>query len=287
MSNSEIHDYLTEVGRHPVLCKEAQLRHCQRIYAWVHHEAGREGAPNAVRRSGRRSMDVMIRTNTRLVVSIAKRYQGRGLDLPDLIQEGNLGLIRGLELFDPTRGYAVSTYVYWWIRQAVTRAIHSHARLIRIPINTHELLGRIQRFIAETSALTGRRPTVTEIAEHVNTSEARVIEALDHHAVTVCMSLDVLCRKGESPLITLIPDESQPESYENLQASQNREAVKRAMREVLTETEAQILHGVFYENTTFRALSEEMGCSRARVGQIHHAALNKLRIHLSRKGMVI
>lgn len=284
MSNSEIHDYLTEVGRHPVLCKEAQLRHCQRIYAWVHHEAGREGAPSAVRRSGRRSMDVMIRTNTRLVVSIAKRYQGRGLDLPDLIQEGNLGLIRGLELFDPTRGYAVSTYCYWWIRQAITRALHSYARTIRLPINTHELLGRIHRFTMETKALTGRAPSLTEIAEHVHTTEARVVEVLDHSTVTVCASLDVMCRDGESALITLIADENQPESLDELHTAQNYEVIRAAIQQVLTETEAQILHGIFFDHSTFRAISEEIGCSRARVGQIHHAALNKLRLHLARQG---
>jgi RNA polymerase sigma factor (sigma-70 family) len=284
MSNSEIHDYLTQVGRHPVLSKEAQLRHCQRIFAWVHHEAGRTGSPLGVRRAGERSMEVMTRTNLRLVISIAKRYQGRGLDLADLIQEGSLGLIRGLELFDPTRGYAVSTYCYWWIRQAITRAIHSHARAIRLPINTHELLGRTQRFITESTALTGRPPSITEIAEHVNVSEARVVEVLDSHSLTVCYSLDAVSPEGESPMINLIADETLPESYEDLQTASNHETVKRAMREVLNDTERQILHGVFFEHTTFRALSEELGCSRARVGQIHHAALNKLQLHLSRQG---
>ena len=284
MSNSEIHDYLTQVGRHPVLSKEAQLRHCRRIHAWVHHEGGRDAAPPSVRRHGARSMEVMIRTNLRLVISIAKRYQGRGLDLADLIQEGNLGLIRGLELFDPTRGYAVSTYAYWWIRQAITRAIHMQARFIRLPINTHELLARIQRFAAEHTASVGRPPTRPELAEALETTEERITQVLDVHAMTGCCSLDVTTGDADSPLLTFIADESLGGAYDHIEVSTNRDAVRDAMRHCLSETEAHILHAVFYEGTTFRALSDELGLTRSRVGQIHYAALNKLRMHLARAG---
>ena len=164
MAQSEIHSYLTEIGRHPVLSREAQLRHCRRIHDWIHHEDGRDAAPASTQRYGRRSMEAMTTTNLRLVVSIAKRYQGRGLELADLIQEGNIGLIRGLELYDPTRGYAVSTYAYWWIRQAITRSIHAQSRHIRLPINTHELIARIQRFITEHASTHGQAPSVVEIA---------------------------------------------------------------------------------------------------------------------------
>lgn len=285
MSNSEIHDYLTEIGRHPVLSKEAQLRHCQRIHAWVHHEAGRDAAPLHIRRSGKRSMDVMARTNLRLVVSIAKRYQNRGLEFSDLIQEGTLGLIRGLELFDPTRGYAVSTYSYWWIRQAITRAIHSHARMIRLPINTHELITRAQRFSATFSAENGRTPTHTEIAEGLDVTPERLAEVLTHQATTACFSLDVPCADGDSPYLDFVADPSTPEPYADLLATNGYDVVQAAIATCLTETETRILRGIFFENTTFRAISEELGCSRARVGQIHHAALNKLRLHLARQGL--
>lgn len=284
MSQSEIHDYLTQVGRHPVLSKEAQLRHCQRIYAWLHHEAGRDGAPLRLRRAGERSMEVMVRTNLRLVISIAKRYQGRGLDMADLIQEGNLGLIRGLELFDPTRGYAVSTYAYWWIRQAITRAIHTHARMIRLPINTFELLNRAQRISNALFTEFGRLPTLSELADELGVTEERMQQVIDHHATTLCHSLDVSAKEENSPLLAFVADESLPEAYDALETASNHEAVRLAMRECLNETEAQILHAVFHENTTFRALSEELGITRSRVGQLHYAALNKVRIYLSRLG---
>ncbi|MEB3296358.1 MAG: sigma-70 family RNA polymerase sigma factor, partial [Cyanobacteriota bacterium] len=192
MAKSEVADYLTEIGRLPVLTKEAQLLHCRRINEWCTWPEGREKAPTRVIRNGKRSMDLMVRTNLRLVVSIAKKYQHRGLDLTDLIQEGNLGLIRGLELFDPSRGYAVTTYAYWWIRQAITRAIHTHARAIRLPINTHELITRIQRFTNQFTAAEGRAPSYPEIAEAVETSPERVAQVLQTHTTTVCCSLDVI-----------------------------------------------------------------------------------------------
>jgi len=286
MSNTELRDYLTDVGRFPVLSKEAQLRHCQRIHAWIHHEAGRDGAPAGIRRAGSRSMEVMIRTNLRLVVSIAKRYQNRGLDLLDLIQEGNLGLIRGLELFDPTRGYALSTYAYWWIRQAITRAIHSYARLIRIPINTHEILARAQRFTSEYTALNGRPPSFTEIADHCATTPERISAMLDLQAATTCRSLDVLCTEDGNALLELIAADTtlttgSPE--EALRQDDTREVVTAALKR-LPEVEAQILHGVFFENRTLREIAEELGFSRSRAGQVQRTALNRLRFLLRMQG---
>ena len=286
MSNTELRDYLTDVGRFPVLSKEAQLRHCQRIHAWIHHEAGRDAAPAGIRRAGSRSMEVMIRTNLRLVVSIAKRYQNRGLDLLDLIQEGNLGLIRGLELFDPTRGYALSTYAYWWIRQATTRAIHSYARLIRIPINTHEILARAQRFTSEYTALHGRPPSFTEIADHCATTPERISAMLDLQAATTCRSLDVLCTEDGNALLELIAADTtlttgSPE--EALRQDDTREVVTAALKR-LPEVEAQILHGVFFENRTLREIAEELGFSRSRAGQVQRTALNRLRFLLRMQG---
>lgn len=286
MSSTELRDYLTDVGRFPVLSKEAQLRHCQRIHAWLNHESGRDAAPPSIRRAGRRSMDVMITTNARLVVAIAKRYQNRGLDLLDLIQEGNLGLIRGLELFDPTRGYAVSTYVYWWVRQAITRAIHAYARHIRLPINTHEVLARAQRFTSEYSALNGRLPTFAEIADHCATSPERISAMLDMQAATSCRSLDVLCTEDGNALLDMIAaDTTQlggcPE--EALRQDDTREVVTAALKR-LPEVEAQILHGVFFEGRSLRELSEELGFSRSRAGQVQRTALNRLRFLLRMQG---
>jgi RNA polymerase sigma factor (sigma-70 family) len=279
-----IHAYLNDIGRYPVLSKEAQLRHCQRIHAWVHHADGRAAAPFPIRRAGARSMEVMTRTNLRLVVSIAKRYQNRGLELSDLIQEGNLGLIRGLELFDPTRGYAVSTYAYWWIRQAINRAIHTHARAIRLPINSHEVLARIQRFTTEYTATNGRAPSYAEIAEYVGTSPERIAQVLQTHTITACCSLDSIAAESSSPIIELIPSptssatESDPD--ESLTTAASREAIACAL-ELLPPKEARIIRDLYIEDRTLKDIAADLGFSRCRAGQLHRSAIRRLRVLLA------
>lgn len=282
-NNTGLHTYLNEIGRFPVLSKEAQLRHCGYIQKWVKWPEGRDNAPQAVRNRGKRSMDVMVTTNTRLVVSIAKRYQNRGLDLSDLIQEGTLGLIRGLELFDPTRGYAVSTYNYWWIRQAINRAIHTHARAIRLPINSHELLARIQRFTTEYTATNGRAPSYTEIAEFAGTSPERIAQVLQTHTITACCSLDAIAADSTSPIIELIPSPtSTPESDpdERLASAASREAIANALH-LLPAKEARIVHDLYIEDRTLKDIAADLGFSRCRAGQLHKSALRRLRVLLA------
>lgn len=284
MSQSEIHAYLNEIGRYPVLSKETQLLHCRRIQEWVKWPGGRTEAPTRVRRFGEHSMKVMLVTNTRLVVSIAKRYQNKGLDLSDLIQEGNLGLIRALELFDPTRGYAVSTYSYWWIRQSITRALHAHARTIRLPINTHELIIRIQRFIAEHNLLHGCAPTVSDIAEYVAVTPTRVTQVLQAHVMTSCASLDSYVLDDKSPLVDLIssPNESPYDLSPDdaLMFSAQREAIEQAF-EHLNPAEAHIIRQAFFEGRHLKEIATELGFSRSRAGQIQKTGINKLRLHLA------
>ncbi|MGA0103182.1 MAG: sigma-70 family RNA polymerase sigma factor [Steroidobacteraceae bacterium] len=282
----DINSYLTEIGRHPVLSKETQLLHCQRIAAWLHHPAGRSGAPLAIRRAGSRSLEIMSRTNLRLVVSIAKRYQNRGLDLADLIQEGNLGLIRGLELFDPTRGYAVSTYVYWWIRQAITRALHIYARTIRIPINTHELLARIQRFTNEHITLHGTAPSIPEIANHVATTPERITQVLELNTLTACSSLDALCTETSNTILEILPSptatpESEPAEY--VTTSANREIVSNAIAQ-LPPMEAKVIEDTFFHGRTLKEIATEQGFTRSRAGQLQRAALHRLRNTLALQG---
>jgi RNA polymerase sigma factor (sigma-70 family) len=282
MSQSDVHDYLTEIGRHPVLSKEAQLRHCRRIHAWVHHEDGRDAAPLHIRRAGSRSMEVMARTNLRLVVSIARRYQNRGLDMADLIQEGNLGLIRGLELFDPTRGYAVSTYCYWWIRQAITRALHTHSRPIRLPINTHELIARIQRISAEHISIHGTSPSIAALAEATGITPERVTQVLETHAVTACCSLDAYPTEGSNAIVDLIPDPSfhrDSEPDEALERTSSREAIEDAFQ-FLNPNEIHVIRACFFDERPLRDIADDLGVTRCRISQIQRSALNKLRLFL-------
>lgn len=275
MSSSELQDYLTAISRLPVLCKETQLRHCRRIHTWVNWPEGRSQAPLRVRRAGQRSMDVMIATNTKLVVSVAKRYQGRGVDLMDLIQEGNLGLIRGLELYDPTRGYALSTYAYWWVRQSITRAIQTHSRTIRLPVHTYEILSRARRYISDCAAAS-HTPTPDEIASHCSTTTDRLVLALEQFEVTACRSLDALVTEDGNPLIDLIGHDPTEANHADIQLAEDTRALHTAMQ-TLPLTEARVLNATFFEDCTQSALASDLGVSRARVGQIQRAGIDRLR----------
>ena len=289
MSNSDLSTYLASIGRLPILTKELQLIHSRRIWAWVNHEGGKEAAPERVRRAGERSMEVMVATNLRLVVSIAKKYQNRGVDLLDLIQEGNLGLIRGLELFDPSRGYQLSTYAYWWVRQSISRTIHVKSRLIRIPINMQELLGKIDKHVNETLSQKGYIPSHKEIANALNVSEKRLDSVIDHSMMTNVFSLDStrVCPTGESPkaMIEQIADTNQLDIEEVIERKTQEELIESSM-EALTTLEARVVQGLYMQNQTYRELSKELGLSGSRIGQIKVKALKKLRSRLPRVNLL-
>lgn len=285
MSSSEFSQYLSDIGRYPVLSREAQLRHCQSIHRWVQHEDGRDKAPRNIQRSGARSLDVMVKTNLRLVISIAKKYTGKGVALEDLIQEGNIGLIRGLELFDPSRGYQVSTYCYWWVRQGVTRAIHSYARTIRMPINSHELLVKIRRHRQQELTETGKYPTLDATAEHMNLTRGRVEELLKSWEITNVASLD--CKPSEdgsnANLLDLIPNpyqttENDPTEY---MLSRSGDLRLRAAMDKLSDTEQLIIKGFFEDGRSQKHIGEELNISRTRVGQVQQRAIKKLRLAMS------
>lgn len=286
MSSAEFSQYLTDIGRFPVLNRESQLRHCQCIHRWVHYEGGRDQAPRNIQRVGARSLDTMVKTNLRLVVSIAKKYQSKGVALEDLIQEGNIGLIRGLELFDPSRGYQVSTYCYWWVRQGVTRAIHSYARTIRMPINSHELLVKIRRHRAATIAETGKYPTIEATAECVDLPVNRVRQLLNSWEMTNCSSLDAkasLYEDGGGSIVDLIPNpnsttENDPTEYLLSTAGDLR---LRAAILGLTDTEQLIIEGIYEDDRSQKHISEELNVSRTRIGQVHSRAIKKLRTAMS------
>jgi len=283
VSKSEISAYLNDIARYPVLTKEAQLLHCQKIHAWLYHEGGPDAAPERLRRTGKRSMDMMVASNLRLVVSVAKKYLNRGLDFSDLIQEGTLGLMRGLELYDPTRGYAVSTYTYWWIRQAINRAVYAYGRAIRVPVNTHENIHRIRKFCSEHLGTHGRNPSIPEIATAVRLTEARVVQIIETMSQTTCLSLDMVGVGAENPLVDLIasiPEAGNPEPDAYIDALSDVEQIENGLG-LLTDQERYIIEQVFFANRSISDLGTELGFSRSRASQIFNNGMNRLRTLLA------
>ena len=283
MSKTDVSDYLTQIGRYPVLSEETRLLHCMNINKWINWPGGKCNAPRRVMRAGERSMEAMVTTNLRLVVSVAKRYKDKGVDMPDLIQEGNIGLIRGLELFDPTRGYQMSTYCYWWIRQGITRALATYGRTIRMPINSHEVLMKIRKYQESRLRETGMHPTHEETAAALKLKTKRVSDLVDAWRSTECDSLDRQTLQEEGRLVDIIPNPertTENDPTEHLIAHSKDQKLLAAIH-TLDDLERRILRYTYEDEATQKHIGEELGMCRSRVGTVQARTLRKLREKMS------
>ena len=258
--------YLKEIGKIPLLTSDEELYYAERM------ANGDEDAKIKI-----------IESNLRLVVSIAKKYSGRGLFFLDLIQEGNIGLIKAVEKFDYSKGYKFSTYATWWIKQAITRAIADQARTIRIPVHMVETIHRFSRISRQLLQENGRDPTPEEIAERANTTPEKVREIMKIAQEPVSLETPV-GEEEDSHLGDFIPDEDTPAPADAASFSLLKEQLAEVLH-TLTEREEHVLelrYGLIDGHPrTLEEVGLEFDITRERIRQIEAKALRKLR-HPSR-----
>jgi len=288
-SSDLVRAYLREIGRVNLLSQEEELllaRQVQRREALLRssktNTTKAEAIDPAVRRQllhqGKRAKERMVAANLRLVVAVAKKYQQRGLELLDLVQEGSLGLDRAVERFDPTRGFRFSTYAYWWIRQSITRALASQGRTIRLPAHVSEKLARLRKAQRALTAELGREASMDELAEATLMSPDEVRTTLQRQAQPVSLETPVGAN-GETLLGELLED-PHPTPEQDLALKQLHEAIETALLQ-LDGREQRIIRERFGLGETapsnLSEIGERLQLSRERVRQIETRALHKLR----------
>lgn len=271
ISDDSVRLYLREIGKIPLLNSEEELELAQKVVA-----------------GDKRAKDKMAEANMRLVVSIAKRYSGRGLDFLDLIQEGNTGLLRAVEKFDPDKGFKFSTYATWWIRQAITRAIADQARTIRIPVHMVETINKLLRTQRRMTQELNREPTIEELAKELEMEPEKVEYVIKIKQDITSLDAGV-GRDGEdedSVLGDFIEDEDGKTPQDSATEQLLKEQVQ-AVLSTLSDREQKIIKMRFgLENGkshTLEEVGQEFAVTRERIRQIEAKALAKLRKHKDAK----
>ena len=298
LSGDSVRAYLRDIGRIPLLEHDEEIllgRKVQRLMQIKEAESELEVKDNdslaqvlglttkelrRELRDGERAKDKMVTANLRLVVSVAKKYTKRNMELLDIIQEGTIGLVRGVEKFDPGRGYKFSTYAYWWIRQGITRAIAEKSRAIRLPIHVTENLNKLKKAQRELSQMNGAMPNVFQLSDHLDLTVDEIKDLMCKARQPTSLEIKI-GENRDTSLIDLLEDESQlPDML--LERAHIKEDIRELIKD-LPEMQAAVIsmrYGIgdeMFEPMSMTAIGQLLNMSRDRVRTLEHKALRALR----------
>ena len=276
--NNSMQAYLNAIARYPLLSHQQEIVLARSVRKWLDSPAPTPGQV----RAGTKAYQKMLNCNLRLVVMVAKKYAARAhrSDLLDLVQEGTLGMCQAVKKFDPERGYAFSTYSFWWIRQAITRYLSQFDRLIRLPGNANDQIIKLRYWVPNFQIQHGRMPTLDECAEHTNVPPKRLAMYMEH--INDAYSLDApVGSDTQTALLDSVADPNTEDMLESLAWSLGSEYLQE-MIESLSEKEQEILNYHFglggREVQSLTSLGKKLDISRERVRQLETKALLKLRL---------
>jgi RNA polymerase primary sigma factor len=259
--SAALEKYLQEISKETMISAEEEVELAQRI-----------------KKGDQKALERLTKANLRFVVSVAKQYQNQGLSLPDLINEGNLGLLKAAERFDETRGFKFISYAVWWIRQSILQAISEQSRIVRLPLNQVGSVNKINREINRFEQLNERRPSVDEIAEKVDLPQEKIDEALNingHH-----ISVDAPFVEGEdNSLLDVMTNAESPMADKELVDESLKSEIQTALNS-LNERERNVVeasYGINQPELTLEEIGSKFGLTRERVRQIKEKAIRKLR----------
>ena len=262
--SASLDKYLQEIGREDLITVEEEVELAQRI---------KKGGPD-----GRRALEKLTRANLRFVVSVAKQYQNQGLSLPDLIDEGNLGLIKAAEKFDETRGFKFISYAVWWIRQSILQALAEQSRIVRLPLNQVGSLNKINKALSQFEQQYERQPSPDELADMLEIPREKIADTLRVSGRHVSVDAPFVDGEDNSLLDVLVNNDS-PNADKGLVNESLNTEIERALS-TLTERERDIVKyffGIGCQEMTLEEIGEKFGLTRERVRQIKEKAIRRLR----------
>jgi len=282
MAIDTVQAYLNEIGRYPLLTKTQEVMLGTQVQAWINIQDKDESEytekERRIAKNGKKAKDKFIKCNLRLVVNVARKYASRcsSLDLMDLVQEGTIGLVRAVEKFDPTRGYAMSTYAYWWIRQAIQRSMQCSDSAIRIPIKIHETNTKISKAIESLVQETGAQPTIEEISEKTGLKIEEIKHAISVPRANISLDKKAADSEDNSLLIDLIPDSKYSNTIIDAETRINIENAHTAIDNYLDETvKFIILERLKSPPTPWKEIAKATNLSYAKVQLMEKSGLER------------